>query len=49
MARPPKPTAVLELVGAYKKNPQRKRKNVKQRHSMTSRTLFGQLGSNGCV
>lgn len=27
MARPPKPTAVLELVGAYKKNPQRKRKN----------------------
>lgn len=27
MARPSKPTAVLELVGAYKKNPQRKRKN----------------------
>lgn len=27
MGRPAKPTAVLELVGAYKKNPQRKRKN----------------------
>lgn len=27
MARPPKPTKVLELVGAYKKNPQRKRKS----------------------
>lgn len=27
MARPSKPTAVLELVGAFKKNPQRKRVN----------------------
>lgn len=27
MGRPAKPTAVLELVGAYKKNPQRKRKS----------------------
>lgn len=27
MARPHKPTKVLELVGAYKQNPQRKRKN----------------------
>lgn len=27
MGRPAKPTAVLELVGAYKKNPQRKRKH----------------------
>ena len=27
MARPKKPTAILQLVGAYKKNPQRKPKN----------------------